>query len=144
MKKILKDNLVGLRNEIWNQTDNNKEACTYKTLYIRRALLEQIECIAAEHHTSFNHVVVSMIEACLSEEDATTEEAPWHLSVRFAASSPQGEPFYFAHPQCLPLRGGAAGGGGEVAAHAQRWNKGSFPYGKLPLSGYCAAQASRP
>ena len=49
---------------------------TYKTLYIRRALLEQIERIAAEHHTSFNHVVVSMIEACLSEEDATTEEAP--------------------------------------------------------------------
>ena len=45
----------------------NKEACTYKTLYIRRALLEQIECIAAEHHTSFNHVVVSMIEACLSD-----------------------------------------------------------------------------
>ena len=41
----------------------NKEACTYKTLYIRRALLEQIECIAAEHHTSFNHVVVRMI-AC--------------------------------------------------------------------------------
>ncbi len=54
----------------------NKEACTYKTLYIRRALLEQIEYIAAEHHTSFNHVVVSMIEACLSEDDAISEEAP--------------------------------------------------------------------
>ena len=49
---------------------------TYKTLYIRRALLEQIERIAAEHHTSFNHVVVSMIEACLSEDDAISEEAP--------------------------------------------------------------------
>ena len=45
-------------------------------MYLKRALLEQIERIAAEHHTSFNHVVVSMIEACLSEEDATTEEAP--------------------------------------------------------------------
>ena len=54
----------------------NKEACTYKTLYIRRALLEQIEYIAAEHHTSFNHVVVSMIEACLLEDDAPSEEAP--------------------------------------------------------------------
>ena len=54
----------------------NKEACTYKTLYIRRALLEQIERIAAEHHTSFNHVAVSMIEACLSEDDAISEEAP--------------------------------------------------------------------
>ena len=54
----------------------NKEACTYKTLYIRRALLEQIEYIAEEHHTSFNHVVVSMIEACLLEDDAPSEEAP--------------------------------------------------------------------
>ena len=53
----------------------NGKACLLYTS-IRRALLEQIECIAAEHHTSFNHVVVSMIEACLSEEDSTTEEAP--------------------------------------------------------------------
>ena len=54
----------------------NKEACTYKTLYIRRALLEQIERIAAEHHTSFNHVVVSMIEACLAEDNPSSHEAP--------------------------------------------------------------------
>ena len=47
----------------------NKEACTYKTLYIRRALLEQIECIAAEHHTSFNHVVVSMIAVSYTHLD---------------------------------------------------------------------------
>ena len=53
-----------------------KEPCTYKTLYLNRALLEQIEHIAAEHHTSFNHVVVSMIEACLLEDDAPSEEAP--------------------------------------------------------------------
>ena len=38
--------------------------------------VEQIERIAAEHHTSFNHVVVRMIEACLSEDDAISEEAP--------------------------------------------------------------------
>ena len=38
--------------------------------------VEQIERIAAEHHTSFNHVVVSMIETCLSEDDAISEEAP--------------------------------------------------------------------
>ena len=54
----------------------NKEACTYKTLYIRRALLEQIEYIAAEHHTSFNHVVVRMIEACLAEDNPSSQEAP--------------------------------------------------------------------
>ena len=44
-----------------------KEACTYKTVYMKRTLTEQIERIAAEHKTSFNNVVVSMIEACLSE-----------------------------------------------------------------------------
>ena len=54
----------------------NKEACTYKTLYIRRALLEQIECIAAEHQTNFNHVVVRMIEACLAEDDGYTGRGP--------------------------------------------------------------------
>ena len=32
-------------------------------------MLEQIECIAAEHHTSFNHVVVSMIEAIPDDEN---------------------------------------------------------------------------
>ena len=54
----------------------NKEVCIYKTLYIKRALLEQIERIASEHHTSFNHVVVSMIEACLSEDNPSSQEVP--------------------------------------------------------------------
>lgn len=53
-----------------------KEVCTYKTLYLKRVLSRQIEHIAAEHHTSFNHVVMSMIEACLSEEPGTLEDAP--------------------------------------------------------------------
>ena len=48
-----------------------KEICTYKTIYLKRALTEQIERIAAEHKTSLNTVVVSMIEACLSEDDAS-------------------------------------------------------------------------
>ena len=43
-----------------------KEACIYKTLYIKKALSKQIEAIATEYKTSFNNVVVSMIEACLS------------------------------------------------------------------------------
>jgi hypothetical protein len=47
-----------------------KEACIYKTIYLKKTLTEQIERIAAEHKTSFNNVVVSMIEACLSEDHA--------------------------------------------------------------------------
>ena len=45
-----------------------KEERSYRTLYIKRSLLEQIEAIATEYDTSFNNVVVSMIEACLSDE----------------------------------------------------------------------------
>lgn len=48
-----------------------KEACTYKTLYMKKELSKQIERIAAEYKTSFNNVVVSMIEACLSDEDVS-------------------------------------------------------------------------
>ena len=46
----------------------DKEACIYKTLYIKKTLSEQIEKIASEHRTSYNNVVVSMIEACLAGE----------------------------------------------------------------------------
>lgn len=45
-----------------------KDEALYKTLYIKKSLAEQVEKIAAENKTSFNNVVVSMIESCLKEE----------------------------------------------------------------------------
>jgi len=45
-----------------------KAETVYKTLYIKRKLADQIEKIAADNKTSFNNVVVSMIESCLKEE----------------------------------------------------------------------------
>lgn len=39
----------------------------YKTIYLRQSLIEEIEEIARENNTSFNNVVVSMIEQCLDE-----------------------------------------------------------------------------
>lgn len=45
-----------------------KEEAIYKTLYIKRSLAERVEKIAAENKTSFNNVVVSMIESCLKED----------------------------------------------------------------------------
>lgn len=45
-----------------------KEATVYKTIYIKERLAAQIEAIAEENHTSFNNVVVSMIESCLKED----------------------------------------------------------------------------
>ena len=40
----------------------------YKTIYLRKSLIDEIERIAKENSTSFNNVVVSMIERCLEED----------------------------------------------------------------------------
>ena len=45
-----------------------KEESIYKTLYIKRSLAERVEKYAAENNTSFNNVVISMIESCLKED----------------------------------------------------------------------------
>ena len=42
---------------------------TYKTLYISETLVSQIDEIAKDNNTSFNNVVISMIESCLKEEE---------------------------------------------------------------------------
>ena len=46
-----------------------KEPAIYKTLYIKQALADKIEKIAIENETSWNNVVISMIESCLNEND---------------------------------------------------------------------------
>ncbi len=40
----------------------------YKTLYIKEVLVKELEIIAKENDTSFNNVVISMIEYCLENE----------------------------------------------------------------------------
>lgn len=42
-----------------------KNPSTYKTLYLKEKMVKDIEKIAKENETSFNNVVVSMIETCL-------------------------------------------------------------------------------
>ena len=46
-----------------------KENKTYKTIYLKDDLIRQIEEIAKDNDTSFNNVVVSMIEACLKDDE---------------------------------------------------------------------------
>ena len=36
----------------------------YKTIYLRKTVIDAVEKIAQENNTSFNNVVVSMIERC--------------------------------------------------------------------------------
>lgn len=45
-----------------------KETSIYKTLYIKQSLADKIDTLAKKHNTSFNNVVISMIESCLEEE----------------------------------------------------------------------------
>lgn len=46
----------------------NKEPASYKSLYIKDKLVEKIEKIAIENNTSFNNVIISMIETCLKQK----------------------------------------------------------------------------
>lgn len=46
----------------------NKEPSSYKSLYIKKKLLYKLEKIAKDNNTSFNNVVISMIEECLKQK----------------------------------------------------------------------------
>ena len=52
-----------------------KGEAAYRSLYLRQRMIDQIEQIAKERETSFNAVVVSMIEQCL-DEIHREEQAP--------------------------------------------------------------------
>lgn len=47
-----------------------KTKSVYKTLYLSETLADQVQQLAKENETSFNNVLVSMIEYCLQEKDA--------------------------------------------------------------------------
>lgn len=53
----------------------NTEVSVYKTLYIRASLVECIHKMAKEYNTSFNNIVISMIEQCLNEARSAEREA---------------------------------------------------------------------
>lgn len=44
----------------------------YKTIYLRQTVIDELDQLAAKHNTSFNNIVVTMIEQCL--EDIRREE----------------------------------------------------------------------
>ena len=47
----------------------NKEPVGYKTIYIKEKLIKEIEKIATKNNTSFNNVIISMIEYCLDPKN---------------------------------------------------------------------------
>jgi len=47
----------------------NKVETINKSLYISKVLADKVQQIANENNTSFNNIVVSMIESCLKEDE---------------------------------------------------------------------------
>ncbi len=50
------------------KSTKQKDPAIYKTLYIKQSLADKIEKIASENETSWNNVVISMIESFLKED----------------------------------------------------------------------------
>ncbi len=48
---------------------NHKEETAIKSLYMTKSLIAKVNDIATKNNTSFNNVVVSMIEHCLKEDE---------------------------------------------------------------------------
>lgn len=46
-----------------------KENSIYKSLYLKEELAKKVEEIAKDNNTSFNNVIVSMIEFCLLDDN---------------------------------------------------------------------------
>ena len=45
-----------------------KESSVYKSLYLKEDLAKKVEEIAKVNNTSFNNVIISMIEECLNKK----------------------------------------------------------------------------
>ena len=52
------------------KSTKKKDNSVYKSLYIKEELVKKIEEIAKINNTSFNNVIVSMIEFCLLDDDS--------------------------------------------------------------------------
>ena len=50
----------------------NKVESAYKSIYLKQTVIDELDRLAAKHNTSFNNIVVTMIEQCL--EDIIKEE----------------------------------------------------------------------
>lgn len=49
-----------------------KVESAYKSIYLKQTVIDELDRLAAKYNTSFNNIVVTMIEQCL--EDIKREE----------------------------------------------------------------------
>ena len=45
----------------------NKVESAYKSIYLRQTVIDELTALAIKHNTSFNNIVVTMIDQCLEE-----------------------------------------------------------------------------
>lgn len=60
---------------IYINMKKNKVEASYKTLYLKNSLIEKLDKIPKENNTSFNNVVVSMLEYCTNDNINTNKNA---------------------------------------------------------------------
>ena len=52
-----------------------KVESAYKSIYLRQTVIDELDRLAAKYDTSFNNVVVTMIEQCLEDIKKEEEQA---------------------------------------------------------------------
>lgn len=60
---------------IYINMKKNRVEASYKTVYLKNDLIEKLDRIAKENDTSFNNVVVNMLEYCTNNEITTDKKA---------------------------------------------------------------------
>ncbi len=60
---------------IYINMKKNKVEASYKTVYLRNDLIEKLDKIAKDNKTSFNNVVVNMLEYCTNEDNNNEKNA---------------------------------------------------------------------
>ena len=53
---------------------DNKVNASYKTIYLKQEIIEKVDKLANENNTSFNNIIVKMIESCLEDLEKSNEE----------------------------------------------------------------------
>lgn len=60
---------------IYINMKKNRVEASYKTVYLKNDLIGKLDKIAKENDTSFNNVVVNMLEYCTNNEINTDKKA---------------------------------------------------------------------
>ncbi len=53
---------------IYINLKKNKVEASYKTVYLKNDLIDKLDKIAKDNNTSFNNVIVNMLEYCINDD----------------------------------------------------------------------------